>query len=178
MKKTNLGNRFRATLKKTTGESFFGTIFKPTITNEKGDVLEKTARILKTTSNADVNYGDVIIATSGSKFICADNGEGEVKGYSYKTFKLFLVDAEWTWKRLKTTLDPVTNQPVGNGYEDLGSLYVSSEPDGEYLGQFKVPDPKYTVVVNEEVLLDDLVNENYRVTKVDKRSGVWQIETI
>jgi hypothetical protein len=172
MDKNRVGNRFRVPLTKVGELNSLGTIFRPSILNDKSQELTKMNRVLKTAATTDVQYGDVIVGKSGATYICADNGSGEVEGYDYKTFRLFLVEASWKWERPVRTLDPITQLERGTTFTDLGNLYISLEPIGVAL-EANVRETQFQAICNQAPQLGDRINEKYTVKRLEQRLGVW-----
>lgn len=178
MDKNRIGNRFRTDLQKVGGAKFKGVIYRPSISNDKGQNLSRQTRILKVSKNTSVELSDVIEGKSKTLFICADNGDGEVLGYDYKTFRLFLVDDLWDIERRVKTTDPVTGLETGTTFEKVGEVYVSSEPSGRVMDRFNITQPKQSLILSAEVKLGDRLNGKYTVERLEKRLGVFVAEVI
>ncbi len=172
MDKNKIGNRFRVPLTKVGGAKFFGTIFRPSISNDKSSEMSKMNRVLKVSPETNITFGDVVIGKSGATYICADNGSGEVEGYDYKTFRLFLVEHIWKLETPTRTTDPITGLDRGTVFVDEGDVYISLEPIATRV-EANVVETQFQAIFNREVKLGDRLNGKYTVKRLEKRLGVW-----
>jgi hypothetical protein len=166
-----IGRRFYQTYRKEDGTQFRGLLGKPSLTARYTNYT-LNGLILFTAPNANVDLGDVFFTNFNRAVMCLDNGDEESLGRTQKCFSLKMMNARFSWKSPDVGIDKITGLPKQNGMIDKGMMYCSLEEDGQAVSTTGLYFPKYKVITNKQLKLNDVLDDKYVVTKVDKFLGV------
>jgi hypothetical protein len=159
------------------GSAFRGTIMPAS--DQQGSPFEFSSSrvILRTRGEVIIGAGSVFRARPGGpRYIVGEHYAAED---DYRSWKLFLIERELTWKRMKPTTDDLTGLVKNSGSrpEDLGTIYAAVEHDRRLFTDpgLKLRTEKVTLVTNSPVQPKDIVN-NELVTRVTEDLGLFILE--
>ena len=173
MELENVGERFRQEFKTTAGRKFLGAIFHPTVTNSQAEGFQTPRRILRVSKATDFLLNQVVTTKAGRKYLCAHNGEGELDGLIYRTYRLFEMDQSFSWERRTNTTDTVTGLPKTSSFTSQGTILCAIEPLGDIKDQLQVPDPQYRLITNSAIQDQDRIDGRLTVKHVERLLGVY-----
>lgn len=168
-------DRFKFKIKTIDGRAFYGYLLDIPDTSRVSNFLS-ARRYLRTHATKTPVAPREVIIVAGQKYIVADHGVGFFKVPIYKHFKLFEVDKIMNWKSQQKTINPVTGVHEITRDQDQGDIYLSVQPDSDKEDKLKIPTNYYTAVTNADVQIDDLLDDNYVVTKTDQVLGITLLE--
>lgn len=162
-------HRFQRPLRTTTGTQFQGTIFTIDRTPGMAGSFIETRLILRVRPETPVSVGSVVYDEMGRTFLMAEHGQtpGE------KTFRLFDVQGNVSWKRASTINDVVTGLPKTVSETELGPIWAALETYGQErtdLG-LRLSEEKRRVITGSQILLNDRV-DNALVRRVWSVFGI------
>lgn len=176
MELSRVGNRFRRVLRTTSGRKVLGTIFSPSSGTPTNVNFQSPRRLLKVSPGATLVAGEVIITSSNRFYLCAENGEGEYDGTTYRTFMLIEVPKLVSWGRRAMLKDPVTGIDKATGVTSLGSLRCALEPAGDDNDQINIPKGVYRAITGEAIQAGDMLDGRLVVKRVETLLGVQVAE--
>lgn len=166
-----VGRRFYQTYTKENGGKFKGLLGRPSLTARYTDYTI-TGMVLFTAPDTNLNTGDVFFSKFNRAMICLDNADEESLGRTQRCFTVKPTNAHLSWKRPIKTVNKITGLEESKGFEDLGMLYCSLEEQGINTSTLNIPFPKYKIITNKPLRLNDVIDDKYVVTKVDNFLGV------
>ncbi len=168
---------FRKRFRTVDGRSFYGEMTAPTATPRQGS-LDPPPRVLRTSPNAVVTVGDVMVTPLGRRYILGRHPTNEVRNFSGLEFRLFDVDLIYPWARAATVIDPVTKlAKVSGAPQDLGLVYCAlMDPAVQIDSSTNTRKVQYRFLANAEVQTGDILNGSLKVVAVTPQLGLWFAE--
>lgn len=129
-------------------------------------------RILKVDKFQNIKNGEIFQMAEGDWGLTFDNTEGYYKDLIYLTYGVIILDTELSWKRRISEIDPATKLLKTAGYEDLGKFKCAMEFMSYTEDSLKIPQPKYRLICNVDILPGDLLDDQITVQHVEKVQGI------
>lgn len=175
MRLKNVGLRFREKYKIVGGQHFYGQILDLPDTSRVSNFFS-ARRYLRVMINSPVEAGDVIIVDN-QKYIVAEHGTGFFCSPIYKHFKLFAVDLEKILYTKSESINPITGVSEKSIATNSGIIYISVQPKSSINdSSISIQIPQHTIIINMEVSVDDVIGDNWLVTRVDHQLGIYVAE--
>lgn len=168
-------SRFVTRFRTIAGAEFLGEINDAPGQTEVG-LFTYPRRILKVSPNSHVQVGTVFVTATGRRYLCADNGIGLRGDLLFRSFKLLEVDRLLTVKRRVETADPLTGLTKSGALTTVATVDGVLEPLTQQSDQLNVPYDRYRILTGFDLQKDDLVDDRYRVVRVDHLLGVYVAE--
>lgn len=156
------------------GLEFFGEV-NDVPGDSRSNPFRIPQRILKVEPETWLTAGEVIVSPFGRRFLCAEHGDGLSSWNIFRSFRLFELDRTVEIFRRVEVIDDLTglkktihNHPVGS----FDTVFEPLTPQEEV----SVPFDRYRMLTGSEVFKDDLVDEKYRVVRVEKLLGIYVSE--
>lgn len=119
---------FESWIKTMTGIRFRGVIQPETSNNVAPNQTVENRLVLHTRRNEPVQEGMLIIDPAGRPFLIGRDDIQLSDNIQYgKTFRLFRMTGQYSWKRMVTTVDPVTQLPRRSSEQELGPIWAAIE---------------------------------------------------
>jgi len=171
-------DRFHIPLEIVEGGSgrFMGTIDEPNQAAPAAYVFSRPRRMLRVDFFSDIRPGYVIRTGLGQEFMVGSHGGSEMRGGTFKSFRLFEVTGTMQWSRRVPTINPVTHLPEEDLLESLGVVRVVYEPEQReaFDRQFRASFETAKVLTTQPALRDDLLDE-MKVTRTEPTLGLWML---
>lgn len=128
--------------------------------------------ILFTDVNCPIDVGTIFKSPMGRVMMVMDNAEEETCGPTQKSFVVRILTRQFTWKRQKDVINPITGLKETTSIENLGSFWCSFESSGNKTDNMHITVGKYTFICNKDLKEGDIINDTYRITKSENLVGV------
>lgn len=174
MRLKNVGLNFRGKYQILGGQKFHGQILDLPDTSRVSNFLS-ARRYLRVHPNTPIDSGMIVIVNN-VKYVVAEHGTGFLKSPIYQHFKLFQVDLELELFTKGETVNPVTGVKEKSDKVSQGTVYVSVQPKSTVSDSIKIQTPQHVLVTNTPLKVDDLLGDNWIVTKTDPVLGVYVVE--
>jgi hypothetical protein len=169
--------RFEGWLTTTTGVRFRGCVLPASDTVAASSLLQNRL-LLRTRPLEPVAVGALITDSTGRVFLLGEDDTQLDDGTAVaKTFRMFRMTVQASWKRLQTDTDPVTNLPQRNAFAEIGPLWCAIEilssidiDRGTHMAA-----EKRHVITGAAVQLQDKIDGN-TVKRVTPTFGVYVAE--
>lgn len=139
-----------------------GAGFKAILTSatDGGSTVNSSFRILYVRKPNFVKVGDVVLSHGGENLILMEFPDDSKE---LTAFKVAYASKIVSWERQITLIDPVSGVPKGNGWADMGPLYLNFDmPDEAPVGTLN--DTRYRFITGQEVKVGDRI-EGKRIIK-------------
>lgn len=143
------------------GQSFLGTVFPPYEGEVPSYDFSTPRLLLRTPHDTPVTESDVIVTTSGKRFMVGRHGESEVFGDPhYKVFRLYQATHQLVWERENTYTDDLTGLEVKKGMTNLGTIWATVEMYGRLYPDrtTRIAEDTSRMITNAAVQLGDYVD--------------------
>jgi hypothetical protein len=170
MRYTGRAERWLTTI---AGLRFRGSIL-PAVDSVSPTQLIETRLLLRTRPNEPIVEGTNVTDADGRVFLL---GRDDVQHKLAKTFRMFRMEKLATWERVTSTNDPVTNQPMRTGWQELGPIWCALEILSNLVddrGSHMTAEKRH-VVTGYPILLQDKVDGNI-VRRVTPTFGIYVCE--
>jgi len=162
--------RFESWITTIGGSRFRGSI-APAGDSVPGNALVEQRLLLRTRPNEPVVIGSVITDPLGRLFLVGRDDSQVATSFAVaRTYRLFAMTYQASWKKLTTVIDPVTTLAQRSGFVEAGPIWCSIEilanmdvDKGTHMGA-----EKRRVITGSPIQLQDKVDGNIvrRVTPV------------
>lgn len=171
-----VGERFLRDMYTTDGTLVRGT-FMPA-SDREGSALNYSAprSILRTRAETEIQPGTVVISRSGGPLYII--GEHFAAEPDYRSWRVFLVEAEYSWSRPTHSKDALLGlEKTKKAMDDLGTVYVSIEYDRRMFTDpgLRLKTERITLITNKAVQVGDLINGE-RISRVTRDLGLYIAE--
>lgn len=168
----DLGRRTRQRMRTLDGKHFYGRISQLQDSVRQENAFYIPRRILSVHPSCHVKEGDVVFNREGRAMLLGWNGDLEHHGTYARTYKLYDLDRELSWKRMVVQIDPVTKLTKTESEVELGPLLCSLELDGQVSDTLQISQTVYRLLCAEDVQVGDTIDDHLVVRRVEKLTGV------
>lgn len=172
-----VGDRFLRDLYTLEGTLFRGTLMPAS--DREGSALNYSAprTILRTRAEAEVAPGTIFHShAAGPLYLIGEHFAAEP---DYRSWRLFLLEAEYTWTRPKQGKDDLLGLPKASAGQPqaMGTLWAAIEHDRRMFTDpgLRLKTERVTLITNQPVEVGDLVNGE-RISRVTRDLGLYVIE--
>lgn len=161
------------------GTRFRGSILPASEGALPTDTFAEPRLIMRVRRDEPVKAADVVTDGWGRKFLVGDHDLHFIGDHrAFRAHKLFRMTHQLSWKRLQTTIDPVTGQARGSGEIELGPIWCAHEVYGREQADFglRVLEDRTRVITGAEIALNDKIGDA-TVRRLTHIFGVWIAET-
>lgn len=167
-----VGQRFMRVYTKEDGSVFRGLIGKPTMTTGNDSFVVRR-QVLLVPPKDDVSPGDMFKSALSKTMLVLDNADEETLGITQKAYYVLTMNKNLSWSRPVKTKDVITLLEKDGEIERLGTFPcrfdVYRQEEDSVL---RIPETSYRIITNRELRLNDILDDNYVVKRVEKQLGV------
>lgn len=169
----SVGSRFNEPVRIVGGPKTYARIQRASDGGAPGVEFALPKTTLRVRPSSIITAGLVVELPGGDKFLTAEHSETA----EYRTFHLFQTDRRVSWTKPNTRLHPVSKQPVGNGSESMGMIWVMWERTRrEFMDlSIRIAQENYMVATGAEVEMGHYI-DGKMVKRVSHAMGVRVLE--
>lgn len=164
---TNVGAKFRGTLKTITGKKFRGLVVEASLLRDKSAINDYIVRIGE---NATIRPGEIMYYDGAEYLLGA--AATEMSGLPlFRFMRMILITHHLVWTRVQTVIDPVSKLKTSVANMPMGTVHASVLHDGKIDDAFRIQGSRFRLITDSAVQLNDKVGE-WSVTFIEPRYGV------
>ena len=131
--------------------------------------------VLRTRANSEVRAGTIFRSPGGPMYLVGDHFAADP---DYRSWRIFLIESQFSWERPGSTKDALTNLPKAVGKPvSLGQIWAAVEHDRRMFTDpgLRLKTERVTLITNQPVQPGDLIDGNL-VTRVTQDLGLYIVE--